>query len=309
MTHRIFATALAAIAAVSIVSMAQNQPDRNKTVFDAYPRLAMGVLTFAKVGKLPDGLILRSGTTEIHADDVNTIIASQPDTIREDLKNNAHLIVDQLATRGILGKVARDAAKEDPNSANQPDASLINSYIEKTVLAKVTVSESDAKQFYEEQKGTFGEATFEQAKASIEQYLVGQKKQQAVNAYIRDLGKAIPIEISDSWLADQDKSARANPVDQARDSGKPSFVDFGADGCAPCEMMTPIIEDLTNKYAGKMNVLFVHVREKQILAARYGIQAIPIQVIFDKAGVEVFRHVGFWPQAEIEKKLVEMGVK
>ena len=56
-------------------------------------------------------------------------------------------------------------------------------------------------------------------------------------------------------------------------------------------------------------MLFVHVGQEQILAARYGIQTIPMQVFFDKDGKEVFRHVGFWPQEEIEKKLAEMGVQ
>jgi len=98
-------------------------------------------------------------------------------------------------------------------------------------------------------------------------------------------------------------------VDKARASGKPSMVDFGASGCRPCEMMVPILADLKKKFEGKLNVEFVHVREEQVLAARYAIQAIPVQVFFDKDGKEVFRHVGFFPQAEIEKKLAELGVK
>jgi len=72
--------------------------------------------------------------------------------------------------------------------------------------------------------------------------------------------------------------------------------------------MTPILENLKVKYEGKLNVLFVHVRERQILGAKYGIQTIPVQVFFDKDGKEVFRHVGFFPQEEIERKLAEMGV-
>jgi thioredoxin 1 len=58
-----------------------------------------------------------------------------------------------------------------------------------------------------------------------------------------------------------------------------------------------------------VNVLFVHVGQEQILAARYGISTIPIQFFYNKDGKEVFRHVGFWPQAQIENKLAEMGVK
>ena len=103
--------------------------------------------------------------------------------------------------------------------------------------------------------------------------------------------------------------AAPGPVAQARASGMPSLVDFGAKGCRPCDMLAPILDTLRTKYAGKMNVLFVNVREEPALAAQYGIEFIPVQVFFDKSGKEVFRHTGFWPQEEIEKKAAEMGVQ
>ena len=91
--------------------------------------------------------------------------------------------------------------------------------------------------------------------------------------------------------------------------GYNTLVDFGADGCKPCEMMEPILATLKKKYKGKANVVFVHVREHQMLATRYGIQSIPVQIFFDKNGKEVFRHVGFFAQEEIEEKLEELGVQ
>ncbi|MBL7154613.1 MAG: thioredoxin, partial [Phycisphaerae bacterium] len=63
------------------------------------------------------------------------------------------------------------------------------------------------------------------------------------------------------------------------------------------------------KYEGKVNVLFVHVKEKPILAGRYGVQTIPLQIFFDKSGKEVFRHTGFFSEEEIEKQLLKMGAK
>jgi thioredoxin 1 len=110
-------------------------------------------------------------------------------------------------------------------------------------------------------------------------------------------------------VKDQATLARDNPVDRARMSGRPSLVDFGATGCRPCDMMAPILADLKKKYHDELNVIFVHVRKEQILAARYGVQGIPEQVFFDRDGKEVFRHTGFFPQDEIEKKLKAMGVR
>ncbi|MDD3805423.1 MAG: thioredoxin domain-containing protein, partial [bacterium] len=69
------------------------------------------------------------------------------------------------------------------------------------------------------------------------------------------------------------------------------------------------LESVKTEYAGKLNVLFVHVRKEQILAARYGIESIPVQVFFDKDGKEIFRHTGFFPREQIVSKLAEIGVK
>ena len=126
---------------------------------------------------------------------------------------------------------------------------------------------------------------------------------------MRSLGKRLRIEVSAGWTKEKAVEARDNVVDKARASGKPSLVDFGATGCRPCDMMAPILETLKKKYEGKANVLFVHVREEQILAARHGVQTIPTQVFFDKDGKEVSRHTGFFPQDKMEKKLAEMGVQ
>jgi thioredoxin 1 len=73
--------------------------------------------------------------------------------------------------------------------------------------------------------------------------------------------------------------------------------------------MAPILESLRREYEGKANVIFVHVGEQQVLASRYGIRAIPVQVFFDRSGQEVSRHVGFFAEDDIKAKLREAGVK
>ena len=152
-------------------------------------------------------------------------------------------------------------------------------------------------------------ATLDQIKSSLKEYVLGQKKQDVATQYIQSIGKQVAIQVSESWVKAQAAMAFDNPVDKARQSGKPSVVDFGASGCRPCDMMTPILETLREKYKNKVNVLFIHVREKPILASRYGVQSIPLQVFFDKDGKEVFRHAGFYPQEEIEKKIAGMEGK
>ena len=181
---------------------------------------------------------------------------------------------------------------------------VIGEYLNQEVKIK-PVSVEELKAFYTQNKDLFGNAPFEQVQGPLKDYLMQQKKQEAVLHYIRTLGQRQAIQVDEDWVKKQSLLALDNPVDKMRLSGKPSLVDFGATGCGPCDMMTPILANLEKKYKDKLNVLFVHVGQEQILGARYGIRSIPVQVFFDKNGTEVFRHTGFSPEAELEKKLAQ----
>ena len=117
------------------------------------------------------------------------------------------------------------------------------------------------------------------------------------------------MRINVKWVAAQNRLAKDNPVDKARRSGKPTMVEFGATGCVPCDMLKPILDKVRKNHPDTLNVVFVHVREEQTLAARYGIRSIPVQVFFDADGKEVFRHVGYYAQTEVDKQLAAMEVK
>ncbi|MCL6591838.1 MAG: thioredoxin family protein [Firmicutes bacterium] len=87
------------------------------------------------------------------------------------------------------------------------------------------------------------------------------------------------------------------------------LMELGATTCIPCKMMTPILEELAKEQKGKLDVQFVDVYKRGDLAQKYKIYVIPVQIIFDKKGKEVFRHEGFYPKADLMKKLKELGLK
>jgi thioredoxin len=64
----------------------------------------------------------------------------------------------------------------------------------------------------------------------------------------------------------------------------PCLVDFYADWCGPCKMVAPILEELADEYAGKMNVYKVNTEEEQELASVFGIQSIPSLLFIPKEG-------------------------
>jgi thiol-disulfide isomerase/thioredoxin len=149
---------------------------------------------------------------------------------------------------------------------------------------------------------------FDQVSDSIKQFLLENKQQTAVRDHIHDLGQRHQIRINEKWMDVQYKKMTDNPVDKARLSGKPSMVEFGATGCVPCDMMQPILDKLKKKFPDTLNIVFLHVRENQVLSGRYGIQSIPVQAFFDENGQEVFRHTGFFAEEEVMKQLKKMGV-
>jgi len=77
------------------------------------------------------------------------------------------------------------------------------------------------------------------------------------------------------------------------------LVDFYADWCGPCKMVSPIIEELSNTMK---NVGFakVNVDEEMNLASTYGVRSIPTLVLY-KDGKEVDRKIGFAPKQDLMK--------
>lgn len=88
----------------------------------------------------------------------------------------------------------------------------------------------------------------------------------------------------------------------------PRLLDLGATKCIPCKKMAPILEELKKEYEGRLEVEFVDVWRTPGVAKQYGIQMIPVQIFFDAAGKELYRHEGFFAKEEILSKWDELGI-
>ena len=65
----------------------------------------------------------------------------------------------------------------------------------------------------------------------------------------------------------------------------PVLVDFWAEWCGPCRMISPLLEQIAMDHAGKVVVGKVNVDQEQALASKYGIQSIPAFFIFKNGQV------------------------
>jgi thioredoxin 1 len=82
----------------------------------------------------------------------------------------------------------------------------------------------------------------------------------------------------------------------------PVVVDFWADWCMPCRIMSPVMEELSKVYAGKALFGNVNVDENSQIAGRYGIMSIPHFLIF-KNGTVVEKIVGAVGRGPLENAL------
>jgi thioredoxin 1 len=102
---------------------------------------------------------------------------------------------------------------------------------------------------------------------------------------------AKPLEVSDgTWETDVLKAE------------KPVLVDFWAPWCGPCRMVAPIVEELADEYAGKVEFVKLNTDDNPMTAAKYGIRSIPT-LLFFKAGQPVGQIIGFRPKSEFKKRL------
>ena len=77
----------------------------------------------------------------------------------------------------------------------------------------------------------------------------------------------------------------ANFEEKVEKSDIPVLVDFYADWCGPCKMMAPVVESLSEKYAGKVAFGKLNVDENRATARRFRVRSIPYMAIFNDGAV------------------------
>lgn len=82
------------------------------------------------------------------------------------------------------------------------------------------------------------------------------------------------------------KLTSENFEEEVLKSDKPVLIDFYADWCGPCKMMSPIIDEIESELLDKAKVGKINVDDNQNLAAQYGVMSIPTIIIIKNGEVQ-----------------------
>lgn len=90
---------------------------------------------------------------------------------------------------------------------------------------------------------------------------------------------------------------------------RPAVIDFYAEWCAPCKVLSPVLEQLANEYEGKVVIYKVNTEQQRQLAAMFGISSVPSILFIPRQGRPQMA-MGALPKSQLEQIFRDfLGVK
>ncbi|UPT78576.1 thioredoxin family protein [Sulfurovum sp. XGS-02] len=99
------------------------------------------------------------------------------------------------------------------------------------------------------------------------------------------------------------KESPYKQVQQSMGNGKPYFLEVGSDSCRSCRIMGSMLYKITQEHP-EYNIHFINVKKEREIASILKIMMIPTQIIYNKEGKEVYRHIGLLSDDELAQLFI-----
>ncbi|PVZ12794.1 thioredoxin family protein [Porphyromonas loveana] len=113
------------------------------------------------------------------------------------------------------------------------------------------------------------------------------------------------IHITAEYMREHIYDYTANPQEWVYKGDKPAIIDFYADWCGPCRSLSPKLEQVAKKYAGKLTVYKVNVDNEKELASLFGVRSIPMVLFVPVKGIPT-QTMGNLPMESIEETIAKI---
>lgn len=104
----------------------------------------------------------------------------------------------------------------------------------------------------------------------------------------------------------EDHMIKESPYKQVKQSigkGKPYFLEVGSNSCRSCKIMGSMLHKIIQEHP-EYNIHFINVQKERDAASILNIMMIPTQIIYDKEGKEVYRHIGLLSDDELAQLFI-----
>lgn len=257
---------------------------------------------------------------KIAVEEFNKEIAKLDSPLREMNQEEPKEFLESLILRNLLIQEAKKQGisppiktfKDTAKDSKSPEEILVTELLKKKFPSPPTVTKKEIEAVYAIYKDRLEGKPLAQVAPVLEQLIQEGKRQQELAEFMQELRKKANVQIDEIRLkkiaSKPPESNTKEDFEKALKTGKPILVDFGANSCAPCRQMRPILKEVEKEYSEKAKVLIIDVYKYQDLAREHKIMLIPTLVFFDSKGKEAFRHMGVLDKEKIVAKFKEIGM-